>query len=496
MTSTIERTELPVDDYPMWISGKPAEASSGSWRDNVDPYTGKVWARVAEGGAAEVDRAVADARHALEVGPWATMNGKRRGELMFELGRLLRRDALKIAELETRDNGKILRESLRLATLAAGWYEYFGGWADKLQGDTIPLDDPSMLVYTRREPVGVVAALTAWNSPLLLAAYKLGPGLAAGCTFVIKPSEDAPLSTLAFARLVSEAGFPDGVVNVVTGDGPNVGEPLVSHPGVDKVAFTGSTATGIKVAQSAASHLAPVMLELGGKSPQIVFEDADLDAAAAGIAGGIFGSSGQSCTAGSRLFVHRDVADDLRARVVEAATALRLGDPLDETTAMGPLSFETQMNRVLGFVERSRAAGAEVLTGGVRSDRPDLADGFFVEPTILDRVSNDDEPMREEIFGPVLSMVTFEDDDEVIAAANSNAYGLASGIWTENIARAHRAAHRMKAGTAWVNTYRLVNQAVPFGGWKASGYGVESGADSIREFTRSKVVWVNTARHG
>jgi (Z)-2-((N-methylformamido)methylene)-5-hydroxybutyrolactone dehydrogenase len=492
VTSTITRTEVPVVDHPMWIDGMPAEAASGRWRDNVDPYTGKVWARIAEGSHTEVDRAVAAARNALEAGPWGRMNGKERAALMTELARLLRRDALEIAELETRDNGKILRESLRLAGLSADWYQYFAGWADKLQGDTIPLDATSMFVYTRLEPVGVVAAVTAWNSPLLLAAYKLGPGLAAGCTFVIKPSEDAPLSTLRFAQLASEAGFPDGVINVVTGNGPEVGQPLVSHPGVDKVAFTGSTATGMKIAQSAAGHLAPVMLELGGKSPQMVFDDADLDAAAAGIVGGIFGSSGQSCVAGSRVFVHRHVADDLRRRVVDHAAAIQLGDPLDESTAMGPLSFELHMNRVLGFIERSRDEGANVLTGGVRSTRADLANGYFVEPTVLDGVTGENEIVREEVFGPVLSMMTFTDEDEVIAAANSTSYGLASGIWTSNVKRAHRVAHRIKAGTVWVNTYRLVNQAVPFGGWKASGYGVESGAESIREFTRTKVVWIET----
>jgi acyl-CoA reductase-like NAD-dependent aldehyde dehydrogenase len=492
LTPGVARTDVPVQNHLMWIDGAPVEAVKGEWRDSIDPFTGQAWARVADGSVEDVDRAVASSRAALESGPWSQMNGRDRRELMLDLARLLRRDADELAELEARDNGKLFKESVRITELSAGWYEYFAGWADKLQGDTLPVDDTSMLVYTRREPVGVVAALTAWNSPMILAAYKLGPGLAAGCTFVVKPSEEASLNTLAFARLVTEAGFPPGVVNVVTGDGLNVGQPLVSHPGIDKVAFTGSAFTGSRIAQAAGARLTPVMLELGGKSPQIVFDDADLETAARGIAAGIFSSAGQACVAGSRLFAHRAIADELGQRILAEASQVAMGDPLAETTAMGPLAFRRHLDNVLGFIDRSRDEGASVLTGGVRATRADLADGYFVEPTVIGNVTAANEVMREEVFGPVLAVTSFEDEAEVLKAANDSQYGLAAGLWTRDLKRAHRVAHSIQSGTVWVNAYRIVNHAVPFGGWKNSGYGVENGAESLREFTKSKVVWIET----
>lgn len=487
------RSELPVVDHLMWIDGAPVESSSGKWRESVDPFTGKVWARVTEGNSQDVDRAVKSAQTAFHEGPWSKMTGRDRRRLLLELARLLRRDAERIAEIESRDNGKLFKESLGMVEVSAEWYEYFAGWADKIQGDVIPLDATSIHVHTVREPIGVIAAITAWNSPILMAAYKLGPGLATGCTFVLKPAEVTSLSTLAFVELTREAGFPPGVVNVITGDGINVGGPLVSHPGVNKIAFTGSSATGSKIAQAAAEHLAPVMLELGGKSPQIVFDDANLDAAEMGIVSGIFAAAGQSCVAGSRLLVHQDIAEELTQRIITRASKLILGDPLNEATELGPISFEKHMERVIEIIRRSESEGTKLAYGGIRALREDLSSGFFIEPTILIDPNQGSEIFKEEVFGPVLCISTFKDEAEAIKIANSTRYGLAAGIWTQNVGRALRVARGVEAGTVWVNTYRRVNFAVPFGGVKSSGYGRENGADSIHEFTKTKAVWIETA---
>jgi aldehyde dehydrogenase (NAD+) len=409
---------------------------------------------------------------------------------MRRLAGLVDENAEELAVAEVRDNGKLLREMRGQMEALPQYYEYFAGAADKIGGDVIGSSKPNFFVYQLLEPVGVVGAITSWNSPLLIAAYKLAPGLAAGCTFVLKPSEHTSVSTILFARLVEEAGFPPGVLNVVTGDGPNVGEPLVSNPGVDKIAFTGSTVTGMRVASAAASHLAKVSLELGGKSPNIVFADADLDAAASGVIAGIFAACGQSCVAGSRLLVQRSVHDELLSRIVDRTAAITIGNPMDLETEMGPLAFQAHYDRVVSFVDVGLDEGAELIFGGKRPDH--LPEGLFLEPTIFDRVENGMRIAQEEIFGPVLSVISFEGEDEAVRLANDSSHGLAAGVWTRDIQRGHRLAKAIQAGTVWLNAYRMVSHDVPFGGYKASGYGRENGLEGLREYQQTKTVWVET----
>jgi aldehyde dehydrogenase (NAD+) len=451
----------------------------------VDPYTGRVWARVPDAGPQEIDAAVAAARKALG-GSWGRLTGFQRAKLMRRLAELIEQQAEPLARMEVRDSGKLYREMIFQLRYLPEWFNYYAGLADKLEGRTIPTDKPNFLVYTKREPAGVVAAITPWNAPLMLMVFKLAPALAAGCTFVIKPSEHAPASTLAFARLVEQAGFPAGVFNVVTGLDRSLGAHRAGHPGVDKVVFTGSTATGRAVAQAAAGKLNSVVLELGGKSPQVVFEDADIAAATNGVVAGIFAAAGQTCMAGSRLIVQRSIADELVARVAERAEQIRLGDPQDEATEMGPISNRPQFDRVCDSLRKAKAEGATLRTGGVA----DLGSGWFVKPTILTDVTPDMSVVREEIFGPVLVVCPFDTEEEAIAMANDTEYGLAGAVWSLNIQRAHRVADRMRAGTVWVNSYRAVSPSVPFGGFGASGMGRENGIESVYDFTETKAVWV------
>jgi aldehyde dehydrogenase (NAD+) len=474
----------------MLIDGERVDSESGENFDSVNPYTGKVWAVVPEASAEDVDAAVQAARRAFDEGPWGRMTGADRARLMRRLAELIDRDALELATVESTDNGKIIREMAAQLRALPDWYQYFAGAADKIHGETIPINKPNFFVYTRREPTGVVAAIVPWNSPLLLLTWKLAPALAAGCTFVVKPAEQTAVSTLKFAALLEEAGFPAGVFNVVTGHGPTTGRALVRHPGVSKVAFTGAVETGIVVMKDAADHLARVTLELGGKSPNIVFADADLDAALNGVVAGIFAATGQTCIAGSRLLVEKSVHDELVQKLATRARTIRMGNPVDMETEMGPLAFREHLDKVMGFISSAQDDGAQLVSGGVRPSSPDLKDGYFIEPTIFTGVDNEMRIAREEIFGPVLSVIPFESEEEAVKLANDTKFGLAAGIWTRDIQRGHRLAHAVRAGTVWLNTYRAASPYSPFGGYGMSGIGRENGLEALREYTQVKTVWV------
>jgi acyl-CoA reductase-like NAD-dependent aldehyde dehydrogenase len=477
-------TQLPTYELP--IGGSWVPAGNGATYEALNPFTGEAWALVSNAGSADVDRAVAAARAALN-GPWGRMTGADRAELMRRLAAELDSEAQELATLETCGNGKLIRETSGQAQALSAYYNYFAGMADKLEGASIPAHKPGYLLYTEHSPVGVVAAIMAWNSPLLLMTWKVAPALAAGCTIIAKPSPYTPVSTLAFARCVERAGFPPGVFNVLTGTTPELGPSLVGHPGIDKVTFTGSTQTGIAVGKAAMETMTRVSLELGGKSAQIVFADADLDAAATGVVAGVFAATGQTCVAGSRLLVQRDVHDALVDRLVEFARRIRLGDPMDPASEMGPLANAPQLAKVSGLMERARAEGAEVAHGGRIA--PALG-GLFYEPTILTGIRPGMEIAREEVFGPVLCVLAFDDEDEAVELANASEFGLAAGIWTESVRRAHRVARRVQAGSVWVNTYRMVAPNAPFGGFKMSGIGRENGRDAVQAFTELKTVWV------
>ena len=474
-----------LEQFRMLIAGRPVDAISGRTFESQNPYTGTSWATIPDGGPEDVDAAVHAARDALD-GEWGQMTGFARAACLRRLADLIGENAERLARQEVNDSGKLYREMLGQLQGLGSWYQYFAGLADKIEGQQIPSPNPNYLVYTRREPVGVVAAITPWNSPLLLMTWKLAPALAAGCTVVIKPSEHAPGSTLGFAELIAQAGFPAGVVNVVTGLSRETGASLAGHPGVDKVAFTGSTATGKAVGKAAIENLNPVTLELGGKSPQVVFDDADLQAAANGLVAGVFAATGQTCMAGSRLIVHADVHDELIRLVAERASQIKLGDPFDPGTEMGPVANGPQYEKVLGYLSTARDEGATVAYGGAAEES---LGGYFVKPTVMS-VRPGDTVFREEVFGPVLSAVTFTDEDEAMTLANDTPYGLAGAVWTKDVHRAHRVAGKIKAGTVWINAYRVVAPSVPFGGYKQSGLGRENGLHGIDAYLETKAVWV------
>lgn len=479
-------TALIREKFSLYIGGRFVPGSSGKSFTTSSPYTGEEWAELAEGTVADVDAAVASARAALS-GPWGQMTGTARSALLRRLGDVIAENAERLATLEVNDSGKLFHEMIGQTRGLPQWYYYYAGLADKIEGRQIPTDKPNYLVYTRREPLGVIGAITPWNSPLLLLTFKLAPALAAGCTFVVKPSEHSPASTAFLAELIDQAGFPAGVFNVVTGESRELGQALASHPGVDKIAFTGSTATGALVAQAAGKNINKVTLELGGKSPQVVFEDADLEAAANGLLAGVFAASGQSCMAGSRLIVHESIHDKLVDLVVAKANDIKLGDPTSEETQMGPVANGPQYRKVMDYIQKARDEGGVIACGG---HTPQDLGGFFIRPTVITGVNRNSTVVKEEIFGPVLSVYTFKDEAEAIELANDTEYGLAGAVWTKDVHRAHRVAGAIKAGTIWINAYRIVAPQVPFGGFGASGIGRENGIDAINDYTETKSVWV------
>jgi acyl-CoA reductase-like NAD-dependent aldehyde dehydrogenase len=475
----------------MLIGGEWCESSSGGWFETKDPYSGKPWARLPRANADDVDRAVRAAHNAFTSGPWSKMLASDRGMLLYRLADLIEQNAQRLAELEVRDNGKLMIEMLGQMRYIPRWFQYYGGLADKIEGAVTPIDKGDMLHYIRYEPVGVVGAITPWNSPLLLTVWKLAPALAAGNTVVIKPSEHASVSMLAFLELFEQAGFPPGVVNVVTGFGHEAGAALAEHPLVDRIAFTGSDVGGRLVSRAAAESFKRVSLELGGKSPHIIFEDADLDAAVKGVISGIFAAAGQTCMAGSRLIVHESIHDSFVEKLVEPMRQARLGDPRSDTTDVGPIATEPQLAKTLEFIDIARSEGAVCALGGKRPDAEGLKEGWFVEPTIFTGVDNTMRIAREEVFGPVLSVLKFKTDDEALALANDTPYGLAAGLWSQSLERAITMPRRLRAGTVWVNAYRVVSYMAPFGGFKSSGIGRENGKAAIYEYLEAKSVFIN-----
>jgi len=480
-----------VTDYRLYIGGTWSQALGGARFDSVNPFDGEVCATLADAGPQDVERAVASAREAFDRGPWGRMNGYERGRLMLRLADLVESRADHIARVETVDNGKVIRETTSHARFAVRSYRFFAGLADKIGGDVIPLDQPAIFDYTLREPLGVCGLILAWNSPMSLLANKLAPALAAGNTVVVKPSEHASASVLEFARAVEEAGFPPGVFNVVTGSGPAAGQALASDDRVDLLSLTGGIQGGRAVGITAAQHLTRLLLELGGKSPHIVFEDADLERAVPGVLAGIFGAAGQTCIAGSRLLLQESIHDRFLERLLDRVRHIRLGDPRDPATEMGPLANRVQYERVQRYVQSGIDGGARLACGGRKVSSEPLGRGYFVEPTVFVDADNSMKIAREEIFGPVLSVLRFRDEEEALRIANDTEFGLASGIWTQDMARAFRMSRGLRSGTVWVNTYRTISPAAPFGGYKKSGVGRERGVDALLEYTQVKNVMID-----
>ena len=493
-TSATDTTHIPfLQQSPvnMLIGGQWVPAASGKTFETLDPATGEVLAHVAEGQSEDIDRAVAAARKAFESGPWPKLTPSQRGRLLWKLADLVEQHADELAQLETLDNGKPIKYAKGGdVPLTADHFRYFAGWATKLEGETIPVSIPNMFTYTLREPLGVVGQIIPWNFPLQMAAWKLAPALACGNTVILKPAEQTPLTALRLGELICEAGFPEGVVNIVPGFGETAGAVLAAHPNVDKIAFTGSTEVGKKILTASAGNLKRVTLELGGKSPNIIFPDADLKFAVRGAMNAIFFNQGQVCTAGSRLFIHASLYEQVVNELSAAAARMKLGAGEDPATELGPLISQAQLERVQGYIETGQREGARLTTGGQRPDSREYP-GYFLQPTVFDTVGDDMTIAREEIFGPVVVALPFENEEEVVARANASIYGLAAGIWTSDVRNVHAMAAALKAGVIWVNTYNMFDAAAPFGGYKQSGYGREMGHAVLDAYTQYKTVWVN-----
>lgn len=480
---------MSIEVKQLFINNQWRPASSGKTMDVVNPATEEVIAAVASADADDVNAAVDAARAALN-GPWAQMSARARGRLVRKIGERLMERADEVARLETQHNGKPISESRHIEIPAAAeCFEYYGGWADKVMGETIPVNG-NYLTYTLREPIGVVAAIVPWNFPLLLAAWKIAPALACGNTIIVKPASQTPLTALALGEIAVEVGLPAGVLNVLTGPGATLGQAIVEHPGIDKIAFTGDTSTGKEIMRGAADTLKRITLELGGKSPNIVLRDADIEAAIRGATVGIFYGKGEVCAAGSRLLVDRSIKDEFIDKLASRAKKMVAGDPMDPRTRFGALSSKKQLETVMRYVESGKAEGATLVAGGARADIG-TGKGYFVQPTVFADVKPEMTISREEIFGPVLAAIEFADLDEAIAIANDSPYGLAAGVWTRDIKKAHYVARKLQAGTVWINTYNVYDTAAPFGGYKQSGFGREMSSHALEHYTQVKSVWVD-----
>ena len=475
--------------YSLFIDGQWCEGAEGQTMQSINPATDLPWATFACASSSDVERAVSAARRALQDPGWRDMTATKRGKLLYRLAELIERDAQKIGEIETTDSGKLLAETSAQSAYVGDYYRYYAGLADKIEGAVLPIDKPDMHVFTRREPIGVVAAIVPWNAQMFLTATKLGPALAAGCTVVLKASELAPAPMLEFAKLIEEAGFPAGVVSVITGDAEQCAIPLTRHPDIDRIAFTGGPETARHVVRNSAESFAVTTLELGGKSPIIVFEDSDLDGAANGLIAGNFGASGQSCVAGSRGLIQRSIFESLVEKIEQKVQGINVGDPLDASVQIGPLCTRQQIDKIQAALAASTAAGARIRFGGAPLDTP----GNYMAPTLVECPHPDIETLKVEMFGPIMSLIPFDTEQEAIELANSTPFGLGSGVFTQNLARAHRVSSRLKAGICWVNTYRAISPIAPFGGVDQSGYGREAGVEAVLDYTRTKTTWINTS---